>query len=141
AREYERMGIPIIWDWDEAASMADIYVNDCSSTMYEFCCLDRPVVILNSPKFRRNKNFGIRFWDYTDAHHGNGIAIGPMCDHPDRLVATVYEAAACAEEFSPGRMRVMEDLFPYFGYAGSVAAMALTQWMEWREARVATARS
>lgn len=66
APEYEKMGIEVVWDFDEVIKRADLYVNDASSTMYEFAYTGKPVVVMNSPKYRRKVNHGLRFWEYAD---------------------------------------------------------------------------
>ena len=62
-QEYQARGIEPVHDFEEVMERADLYVNDCSSTMYEFCVTGKPVVILNAPWFRRDVNLGIRFWE------------------------------------------------------------------------------
>jgi hypothetical protein len=61
---YERMGIECVDSFDEVMRRCDLYVNDSSSTIYEAAALGRPVVVLNSRHYRRDVDFGLRFWDH-----------------------------------------------------------------------------
>ena len=63
AARYTEAGIPFVEDFDDVCRQADVYVVDNSSTLFEFAATGRPVVVLNSPEYRRNVNHGLRFWD------------------------------------------------------------------------------
>jgi hypothetical protein len=117
APQYEAMGIEVVRDFEEICARADVYVNDCSSTMYEFACLDRPVVVLNAPWFRRDKDFGIRFWQWSD--------VGVNCDRHTDLVAKVGEALDDCAEVKARRRRAVRELYPYLGMSASVAARTI----------------
>lgn len=70
-------------DYEQVAREADCFVADNTSALYELAALDCPVVVLNSPAYRRNIHHGLRFWEEIP-----GIQVG----HPDWLVE--YVAAA-----------------------------------------------
>jgi hypothetical protein len=117
AGEYENMGIEVVRDFREVMQRADIYVNDASSTMFEFCVTGKPVVIMNAPWFRKNKRFGIRFWDYSD--------IGPQVEGPEELVNAIEMMIKYPEQFSGQRQKMVQDLYPHLGYAAKRAAVAI----------------
>jgi len=118
AAEYERqfklMGIEWVADFEDVMQLADVFVNDCSSTMYEFLVTGKPVVILNSPKFRRDVNFGIRFWDYTD--------IGFHVDRPEDMESIIIETLTKYGAFKIQRDFAVQELYPYLGKSAEYAA-------------------
>lgn len=102
---YRQMGIEPVQDFEDVVRRADVYVNDCSSTLFEFAALDRPVVVLNIPAYRRDVEHGMRFWEHAD--------IGVQCDHPMDLGDAVTEAL---EERGPARRReIVSVVYPHLG--------------------------
>jgi hypothetical protein len=120
---FERAGIDWVGDFREVLRRADVYVNDLSSTMYEFLLTGRPVVVLNAPWFRRDVQWGIRFWDYSD--------VGITVESPGELFGAIDQTlreygAICAE----ARRRAVADLYPYAGHSASRAAQVLIAYLE-----------
>lgn len=99
----------------DVVTLSDVYVIDTSSTMYEFAALDRPVVVLNAPFYRKNVNHGIRFWK-----HVPGIQV----DHPRDLKAAIDEAVF-RDGFAAERKAATEFVYPYLGEASRRAADAI----------------
>ncbi len=119
---YQSIGIEPVWDFDEVMERADVYVNDCSSTLYEFCVTGKPVVILNAPHFRRGVHTGIRFWEYTD--------VGPMVDEPDRLLeAIISQLTGWNEAYRPAREQAVADLYPFLGESAKRAAEVIESFV------------
>jgi hypothetical protein len=63
AREW---GVEFVADFADLTQRAWCYVTDNSSTLYEWAALDRPVVSVNAPWYRRQVEHGARFWDLAD---------------------------------------------------------------------------
>lgn len=114
---YESLGIEVVRSFEEVMKRADVYVNDCSSTMYEFCVTGRPVVVLNAPWFRRDVHFGIRFWDYSDV----GVAV----EQPGELGRAVASALRDSKVMRERRSRYVNELYPHLGCAAQTAAKAI----------------
>jgi hypothetical protein len=117
APEYEKMGIPVIRDFEEVIARADVYVNDSSSTLYEFASLNRPVVVLNASTYRRKSNLGLRFWEHSD--------VGVNCDRAVDLVDCVKRAIEDLPEQQVKRVEATMDVYPHMGHAAETAANAL----------------
>jgi hypothetical protein len=123
--EYEAHGIETIWDFAEVMRIADVYVNDCSSTLYEFCVTGKPVVVLNAPWFRREIKGDIRFWDYAD--------VGPQVDEPHQLLDGIRVALGSQKSGKPedvfchhaARQKAVADLYPFLGSSAQRAAGAI----------------
>lgn len=121
--EFERLGIEWVGNFRDVLQRADLYINDLSSTLYEFLLTGKPVVVLNAPWFRRGVHWGIRFWDYSD--------VGINVEHPDELVGAIDRTL---QEYGPvcaaARRRAAKDLYPYAGYAAVRAAEVLVSYLE-----------
>lgn len=120
---FDRAGIEWVEDFREILDRADVYLNDLSSTMYEFLVTGKPVVILNAPWFRRDMHWGIRFWDYSD--------VGLMVEHPDELIPAIDRTLSeyttiCMQE----RWSAAADLYPYAGHSARRAAEVLERWLD-----------
>jgi hypothetical protein len=121
-------GAEFVPDFNEVMRRADIYINDCSSTLYEFAVTGKPVIMLNAPWFDRKSNFGIRFWDYTD--------IGPQVDEPTQLIPAIQQTIAKPDEFEQARWRMVNDLFPFLGSSADRAVMEIETFLGKQESIV-----
>lgn len=90
---YERLGIRLIEHFDGVCTEADIYMVDNSSTLYEFAALGRPVIVVNSPSYRRRMKHGLRFWEASE--------VGP---NVWRRRDVAYAVAAAVED-GPARQK------------------------------------
>lgn len=122
-KEFERLGIEWVPDFRQVLLRADLYINDLSSTLYEFLVTGKPVVVLNAPWFRRDVQWGIRFWDYSD--------VGFNVESPDDLFPWIdrtlrHYVTACAQE----RRLAVRDLYPYIGQSAQRAAEVLVSYLE-----------
>jgi hypothetical protein len=129
-KEFEDMGIDWLDDFRDVCRLADIYVNDLSSTLYEFLVTGKPVVVLNAPWFRRDVRWGLRFWDYSD--------VGINVNEPEELLPAIertwceYDRVHITE-----RTQAVSDLYPYLGHAAQAAAQVLTTYLaEWEDEHV-----
>ncbi len=90
---YRRWGLPVLEHFSDVVQQADVYVCDNSSTLYEFASLNRPVVVLNAPWYRRGVEHGLRFWEAAN--------VGVQVDDPHDL----SEAIALALRDAPAQRR------------------------------------
>jgi hypothetical protein len=102
-------------EFNDVVTVADVYVADATSTLYEFAALDRPVVVLNAPFYRRNVNHGLRFWD-----HVPGIQV----DHPRDLQDAINDAIS-VDSFASERRKAVEYAYPFLGESAPRAAAAI----------------
>jgi hypothetical protein len=119
-RAYQRLGIESVKDLEEVFARADVYVNDSSSTLYEFASLDRPVVVLNAPWFRRDVNHGIRFWDAAD--------VGVQVDSPELLLSAIRRALIDSPEQQRRRREAVTHAYTFTdGCAAERASVAIQE--------------
>lgn len=100
---YEALGVEIVRDFEEVIERADLYVCDNSSTIFEFASTDRPVLLLNSPWYRKDVEHGLRFWEHAD--------IGIQCDYPADLPYLVRQALDDPEEIKLRRREHIKDVY------------------------------
>lgn len=65
-RRWRKMGVPVIERFDEVVQVADVYVCDNSSTIYESAALGIPVVVLHGYSYRPAVKHGLRFYQYAN---------------------------------------------------------------------------
>lgn len=114
---YNQLGIEFVPDFDDVLARADVYVNDSSSTLYEFASLDRPVVVLNAPWYRRGINHGLRWWEHSD--------VGVVCNEPEDLLDAVVTALEDHPEQRELRHAATAAAYPVRGDAAGRAVQAL----------------
>jgi len=119
---YDSIGVPFVEDFEQVLRAADVYVNDLSSTLYEFIATGKPVIVMNAPWFRRDVHHGLRFWDYSD--------VGFVVDQPGELRTAIDLTLANPALFSRDRERVMNDLFPYFRHSAQHAASIIREHLK-----------
>ena len=118
---YRKLGIEIVENFEELMRRADILLFDCTSAGYEFLVTGKPVVVLNCPKFRRDKEWGIRFWDYSH--------IGPQVDTPDWYLFRQIEFVQEFPVYIQQRRNAINDLIPNLGHATEKAVKALVDFI------------
>lgn len=101
---YEAAGIEVVEDFADVVRRAHVYAVDNSSTLFEFAALDRPVVVLNAPHFRRTVEHGLRFW--RDA------SIGLNVDGPSELAGALLDALDDPPELARLRSEALERIYP-----------------------------
>jgi hypothetical protein len=114
---WERSGVKQVQHFNDVATMADVYVCDTSSTIYEFAALNRPVVVLNAPWYRKDVNHGLRFWDNVP---------GIQVEHHTSLGEAIRQA--CFEDvWQAERERITGIVYPHLGKSSKKAAEAIVQ--------------
>lgn len=116
-KAYGELGIRYLPAFDDVCAEADVYVNDSSSTLYEFAALDRPVVVLNAPWYRRKVQHGLRFWEHAD--------VGVQVDHPDDLLDGIRKALKDTQKQKRLRRAAIKDVYPYLGESAQRAVEVL----------------
>jgi glycosyltransferase involved in cell wall biosynthesis len=102
---------------------ADLYIMDHMSTLYEFASTGRPVVVLNTPWYRRDVEHGLRFWEYAD--------VGVNCEHPNDLEKCINLALQDPLEQKMKRERACNAVYAYRdGMCTERAAKAIIEFLE-----------
>lgn len=120
---WKKLGIEPVFDFDKVLERADVYVRDQHSTLYEFASLDRPVVALNAPWYRRDMEHGIRFWEYAN--------VGVQCDEPEDLISAIKRALNDPPEQQGLRHKAVEAVYKYTdGHSTERAVEALLSLLD-----------
>jgi hypothetical protein len=111
-------------DWQEVVGLIDALFIDNSSIMFEAAALDIPMVLMESDKWRRNVNHGMRFWDYAD--------LGPVVRPGDSLADAFEEAFD--DRYAERRRTVAREVYaiqPGLDFLASrSAALSILEWVE-----------
>jgi Putative glycosyl/glycerophosphate transferases involved in teichoic acid biosynthesis TagF/TagB/EpsJ/RodC len=118
---FEGFGVEYVPDFNEVIKRAALLVHDISSVLYEFITTGKPVILLNAPWFRKEKHYGIRFWEYTD--------IGPMIDDRGQLGDAISLTLADPSPYEAARQRAKADLYPHFGYSAWRAVNSILEFL------------
>lgn len=119
ATRYRDAGIPFVADFDDVCRMADVYITDNSSTLFEFAATGRPVVVLNSPEYRRNVNHGLRFWD--------AAIVGRNVDRASDLIQGVRDALDDNPLLRDGRENALRIVYAHRSGAAARAALVIEE--------------
>lgn len=118
---FKEHGIPTIRYFKDVMKLAHLYVCDASSTIYEFLVTGWPVLIMNSKKFRKNVNFGVRFWDYTD--------VGKQVDEPNQLIPSINWTLENPYTHYKERQDAIRALYPNLGHSARSAYDAIHRFL------------
>lgn len=121
---FERARIPFYADFDDICRLADLYVCDNSSTIYEFAATGRPVVLMNAREWRRGPELGLRFW--SAAHVGLHLTDGVFDD------AIIDRALAERPEDVADRENALALVYGYRSGASERAAAIVVDWLSAR---------
>lgn len=118
AREvFELAGIEVVDNFETVVERAHAYAVDNSSTLFEFAALGRPVIVLNARAYRRDVDFGLRFWKEA--------SVGIQAD-PGELADRLLEALADPPAVARSRSESIERVYPFAdGSSSSRAAEAI----------------
>jgi hypothetical protein len=123
---YTDHNVPIVHNLSEVMQLADVFICDTNSSLYQFALTGKPVVVLNPSWFRKTLNHGLRFWD---AAH-----IGPQVQGPTdwrTFRAALDYAIADPPELQAQRHDALWKVYPRLTQAPwEVAASALVEWVE-----------
>lgn len=120
-RAWRRAGIEWEPSFDEVCRRADVYVCDSSSTLFEFASTGRPVVVLNAPWYRREVEWGLRFW--------SAASVGVQVDSPAELLQGVARALEDPPEQRHLRDAALDLAYTARSGAAEAAARALEAWL------------
>jgi hypothetical protein len=116
-RYWRQLHVPRVKEFNDVITLADVYVADATSTLYEFAALDRPVVVLNAPFYRKNVNHGLRFWD-----HIPGIQV----NHPADLHDAIRDCIR-VDSFAGQRRKAVSHAYAHLGDSADRAAKAILE--------------
>lgn len=115
---WRRLGVDVVVSEAEVFARAGMLVADNTSMLYEFAALGRPVVVLNQPRYRRDVDHGMRFWD---------LIPGPQVDDPAELAEVVEWVLAHPDQDRDLRERVSARVYARHGDAATAAATAIME--------------
>lgn len=103
---YEGAGMPFLHSLESVVQgSARSFICDNSSAMFYCAALDIPVVVLSAPQYRRDVEWGCRFWEYADV----GVEVSTV----DGLMPAIGRTLEYPEAHRDRRAEVSAELFPF----------------------------
>lgn len=118
---YGKLGIEVVRDFEDVLKRADLYVCDNSSTLYEFAATGRPVVVVNSGRYRRKVEHGLRFWE--------AATVGLNCNQPRYLAGTIEDALEDPPHVAAAREAALDIVYGVRSGGARLAAEAIAEWI------------
>lgn len=132
-REYRRLGIELVEDFEDVCRRADLLVFDNTSAGFEFAATGRPVVVLNDPVgrtvgrgYRTTVEHGLRFW--------SAAGVGVNAWQAGELLVAVERALEDPPDVAAERERALGIVYSQRSGAAARAATALMDWAGIRQA-------
>lgn len=119
ARRWRALGVEPVGSFDDVCARAGVLVGDNTSALFEFAALDRPVVVLDAPWYRRDVEHGGRFWRWAD--------VGVRISEPRLLPLAAALAFADPPGREASRRAVVADVYAHPGEAATRAADAIAE--------------
>lgn len=117
---WKSSGIEPVQDWLTVVRRADVYACDNSSTMFEAAAIGLPVVLLNSRRWRRDVDHGLRFWDEA--------GMGPNLFAGDSIIDAVNNVNDYSDALRATAERTYTNLPDGTGTATTEAVDAIVRW-------------
>lgn len=100
---YKMYGIETVYDSKQVLSHAGLLVADNTSLIYEAAVLDIPVILINKTDWRRDRNYGLRFWD---------LLPGPQVNHPSELIPEIEKHIELGtDEWQNKRLEISDQIY------------------------------
>lgn len=117
---WRQAGFELCPDFDQVLAEADVFAVDNSSTLFEAAAAGISTVAMNCPRYRRNVNHGLRFWDHIP---------GVECDDGPGLVDAVKLALDDPPWAREKREAAVAHVFPRNdGHASDRFAEVVARW-------------
>jgi hypothetical protein len=116
---YQTRGIEVVEHFDSVLEEADVYVCDNSSTIFEASAVGIPVVLMNSPRYRREVEHGVRFWEAAD--------IGPNANRAAELPRRIAEALNPSPEQQAATERAVNLIYSVRDGSSTIRAVEAIQ--------------
>lgn len=114
-------GVPFVADFEEVCRNADVYICDNSSTIFEWAATGKPVVVLNSKRYRKSVHHGGRFWDWS--------TVGIQVDRPDDLAEAVRLALLDPPGIRKERNRIVREVYHMIDGSTAATVALLEGWV------------
>jgi len=119
-RFWTHNGIEHVASFRAVCERADVLIFDNTSAGYLFAATGRPVVVLNSPDYKKSWDYGLRFWDAAD--------IGPQVDEAADLRPAIRRALELRPEDVAAREAALDMVYGYRSGAADRASRAIREW-------------
>jgi hypothetical protein len=117
---YAKHGIEFVPSFADVCRRADLLIADNTSALFEFAATGRPVVVMNSPAYRRDVWHGLRFWQ--------AATVGVNVEHAEYLLPFTEAALEDHANVQAAREAALSIVFAFREGAAQRAADAIVDW-------------